>query len=109
MTASTSLYGPGQSRFARLLERREQRRPDPVARELRTRLLAGLRGAVIEVGAGDGRSFEQYPPTVERLLAVDPEPVARDATAERARAAAPLIEVAAGVAEALPAPNTSYD
>ena len=109
MTASTSLYGPGQSRFARYLERREQRRPDPVARELRRRLLVGLRGAVIEVGAGDGRSFEHYPPTVEHLLAVEPDPAARDAAAERARAAAPTIEVAAGVAEALPAPNASFD
>jgi SAM-dependent methyltransferase len=109
VTAATSLYGPGQSRFARYLERREQRRPDPVARELRTRLLAGLRGAVIEVGAGDGRSFEHYPPTVDRLLAVEPDPVAREAAAERARAAAPRVEVAAGVAEALPAPNASFD
>jgi SAM-dependent methyltransferase len=109
MNASTSLYGPRQSRFARYLERREQRRPDPVARELRTRLLAGLRGAVIEVGAGDGRSFEHYPLTVQRLLAVEPDPVARDAAAERARGAAPRIEVAAGVAEALPAPNAGFD
>ena len=109
MTASTSLYGPGQSRFARYLEHREQRRPDRVARELRRRLLVGLRGAVIEVGAGDGRSFEHYPPTVERLLAVEPDPVARNAAAERARAAAPRIDVAAGVAEALPAPNASFD
>jgi ubiquinone/menaquinone biosynthesis C-methylase UbiE len=109
MTASTSLYGPGQSRFARYLERREQRRPDLVARELRQRLLAGLRGVVIEVGAGDGRSFEHYPSTVERLLAVEPDPVARDAAAERADAAAPPIVVAAGIAEALPAPNASFD
>jgi ubiquinone/menaquinone biosynthesis C-methylase UbiE len=109
VTASTPLYGPGQSRFARYLERREQRRPDPVARELRTRLLAGLRGAVIEVGAGDGRSFEHYPATVERLLAVEPDPVARDAAAKRGRAAAPRIDVAAGVAEALPAPDASFD
>ena len=41
------LYGPQQSRFARFLERREQRRPDPGARELRRRLLAGLEGRVL--------------------------------------------------------------
>ena len=39
--SDVSLYGPEQSRFARLLERRELRRPDPVARELRRRLLSG--------------------------------------------------------------------
>jgi len=109
MTASTSLYGPGQSRFARYLERREQRRPDPVARELRKRLLAGVRGGVIEVGAGDGRSFEHYPPEVERLLAVEPDQVARDAAAGRARAAALRIDVVAGLADALPAPDASFD
>jgi ubiquinone/menaquinone biosynthesis C-methylase UbiE len=109
MTTSTALYGPHQSRFARYLERREQRRPDQVARELRQKLLAGLRGAVIEVGAGDGRSFEHYPHTVERVLAVEPDAVAREAAAERARAAAPRIEVAAGVAGALPAADASFD
>ena len=39
--SDASLYGPKQSRFARLLERRESRRPDPVASELRRRLLGG--------------------------------------------------------------------
>jgi ubiquinone/menaquinone biosynthesis C-methylase UbiE len=109
LTESASLYGPGQSRFARYLERRDQRRPDAVARELRARLLGGVRGHVIEVGAGDGRSFEHYPPEIERLLAVEPDPVARDAAVERARAAAPAIEVVAGVAEALPVPDASFD
>jgi ubiquinone/menaquinone biosynthesis C-methylase UbiE len=108
-TVATSLYGPGQSRFARYLERRELRRPDPVARELRRQLLAGLRGRVVEVGAGDGRSFEHYPPEVEHVLAVEPDPVAREAAAERARAAAVPIDVVAGVAEAVPAPNASFD
>jgi ubiquinone/menaquinone biosynthesis C-methylase UbiE len=106
---ATSLYGPGQSRFARYLERQERRRPDPVARELRKRLLAGLRGRVIEVGAGDGRSFEHYPPEVERLIAVEPDPVAREAAAERASAVAAPIEVVTGVAEALPSPDASFD
>jgi ubiquinone/menaquinone biosynthesis C-methylase UbiE len=68
-----------------------------------------VRGHVIEVGARDGRSFEHYPLEIERLLAVEPDPVARDAAVERARAAAPAIEVVAGVAEALPVPDASFD
>jgi ubiquinone/menaquinone biosynthesis C-methylase UbiE len=103
------LYGPRQSRFARYLERRELRRPDRVARELRRGLLAGLHGRVLEVGAGDGRSFEHYPPTVERLLAVEPDATARRAGAERARDAAILIELVEGVADALPAEDESFD
>jgi ubiquinone/menaquinone biosynthesis C-methylase UbiE len=103
------LYGPQQSRFARYLERREQRRPDQEARVLRRRLLAGLRGNVLEVGAGDGRSFEHYPPGVERLLAVEPDGTARAAAAERVRDAVVPIDVVAGTAEELPAEDGAFD
>ena len=109
MTRSQTLYGPRQSRFAGYLERREQRRPDPVARELRRRLLAGLRGRVLEVGSGDGRSFEHYPDTVTQLLAVEPDPTARAAATERARTAPFTIETVDGVADALPAADRSFD
>lgn len=103
------LYGPGQSRFARFIERREERHPDLVARELRRRLLAGLRGRVLEVGCGDGRSFEHYPPGVEHVLGVEPDPVARERATGRARAAAVPIEVVDGDAGELPAPDRTLD
>ena len=35
----------------------------------RSELLAGLRGRVLEVGAGDGRNFAHYPPDVSEVLA----------------------------------------
>jgi SAM-dependent methyltransferase len=104
-----SLYGPRQSRFARCLERREERRPDPVAREHRRKLLARLRGRVIEVGCGDGRAFELYPPEVEAVLAVEPDPVACAVAVERAAGAPVPIEVVCGVAEALPADDEAFD
>ena len=103
------LYGPQQSRFARYLERREQRRPDPVAHELRRRLLAGLRGRVLEVGCGDGRSFEHYPSTVEHVLAVEPDALARAEAGTRARDASVPIEVVDGVADAIPAEDGAFD
>jgi ubiquinone/menaquinone biosynthesis C-methylase UbiE len=103
------LYGSQQSRFARYLERREQRRPDPVARELRRRLLSGLRGSVIEIGCGDGRAFELYPQEVERVLAIEPDATARVVAAERAREARVPIEVVDGSADALPAADASFD
>jgi hypothetical protein len=59
--SNVSLYGP-QSELARFLEQPESRHPDPVARELGRRLLSELRGRVIEIGCGDGRAFELYPP-----------------------------------------------
>jgi SAM-dependent methyltransferase len=108
-SSGSTLYGPQQSRFARFLERREQRRPDPGARELRRSLLAGLRGRVLEVGSGDGRSFEHYPASVASLLAVEPDPTARESAVERARAVAVPIEIVDGVAERLPAEDGSFD
>jgi ubiquinone/menaquinone biosynthesis C-methylase UbiE len=107
--SDASLYGPRQSRFARVLERRELRRPDPIARELRRRLLSGLRGRVIEIGCGDGRAFELYPSEVEAVLAIEPDPVARAIAADRATAAVVPIEVVDGSAERLPAPDRAFD
>jgi ubiquinone/menaquinone biosynthesis C-methylase UbiE len=109
MSTRTPLYGPQQSRFARYLEGREQRKPDLEARELRRRALAGLRGRVIEVGSGDGRAFEHYPADVERVLAVEPDPTARAAAAERARATEVHIDIVDGDAAALPAEEGSFD
>jgi SAM-dependent methyltransferase len=105
----TPLYGPSQSRFARLLERREERRPDEAARALRRRLLRGLSGRVVEIGCGDGRAFELYPPEVDAVLAVEPDPTARAAAGERAAAAAVPVEVAEGFAERLPAGDGAFD
>jgi ubiquinone/menaquinone biosynthesis C-methylase UbiE len=103
------LYGSRQSRFARYLEWREQRRPDPVARELRRWLLADIRGRVLEIGCGDGRAFELYPATVERVVAIEPDPVARALALERARSAAVPIEVRDGTATDLPVADGSFD
>ena len=79
------------------------------AAEHRHRLLAGLSGRVIEVGAGHGLNFGHYPPTVEGVLAVEPEPYLRGRAAERARHSAVPIRVVAGVAEHLPAPEDAFD
>ena len=107
--SDASLYGPKQSRFARLLEARELRRPDPVAQALRRRLLSGLHGHVLEIGCGDGRAFGLYPPEVTAVLAVEPDPVARAIAEDRARAAIVPIEVVGGSAERLPARDHAFD
>jgi ubiquinone/menaquinone biosynthesis C-methylase UbiE len=109
VTSLPPLYGSEQSRFARYLERRETRDPDAVALELRRRLLAGLRGRVLEVGCGDGRNFQHYPPAVSRVLALEPDPNARAVAAERADEARVPIEVVEGLASPLPAGDASFD
>jgi SAM-dependent methyltransferase len=109
MSTGAPLYRPQQTRFARCLERREERHPDPVSRDLRRRLLTGLRGRIVEVGCGDGRAFEHYPPDVTGVLAVEPDPIARAAAAERAEDAQVPIEVVDGTAESLPAEDGGFD
>jgi ubiquinone/menaquinone biosynthesis C-methylase UbiE len=64
---------------------------------------------VIEVGAGNGLNFGLYPPTVDRVLAVEPEALLRQAALEAAAEAPVEIEVVDGVAGALPAADASQD
>ena len=64
---------------------------------------------MLELGCGDGRTFEHYSAGVEQVVAVEPDPVARAAAAECARAASVPIEVVAGDAASLPATDDSFD
>lgn len=77
--------------------------------EQRDLLLAGLAGQVIEVGAGNGLNFSHYPPQVDRVLAIEPDPHLR-ALAEQSANHAPVpVEVVAGVADRLPADDAAFD
>jgi len=100
---------PARSILARHLARREARRPDPVVEGHRRRLLAGLRGSVLEIGCGEGRNFRHYPPGVRRVVAVEPDPEARAAAARAAADAGVHPEIIAGVAEALPVRSGAFD
>src|SRR2546422_8833957 len=77
--------------------------------DLRRRLLAGLTGRVIEVGAGNGLNFAHYPPEVTGVLAVEPEPHLRRIAQRSAVRAAVPVEVVDGVADHLPADDASFD
>jgi ubiquinone/menaquinone biosynthesis C-methylase UbiE len=75
----------------------------------RDRLLAGLSGRVIEVGAGNGLNFAHYPAEVTAVLAVEPEPYLREAARRSAGSAAVPIEVVDGIAGELPAGDGTFD
>ena len=77
--------------------------------EHRNRLLTGLSGRVIEVGAGDGANFAYYPAAVNQVLAVEPEPYLRAKAQVRAGQVAVPVEVVAGTAERLPTDDQSVD
>ena len=75
----------------------------------RRRLLAGLTGQVLEVGAGNGLNFPHYPVTVTEVLAIEPEPYLRHLALAAARQAPVPIRVVDGTAESLPAPGGAVD
>jgi ubiquinone/menaquinone biosynthesis C-methylase UbiE len=75
----------------------------------RTRLLAGLCGMVIEIGAGNGLNFSHYPSTVTRVLAIEPDSTLRRHAQQAAQRAPVPVEVMAGHADALPAPDRAFD
>ncbi|MGW0476304.1 class I SAM-dependent methyltransferase [Streptomyces coeruleorubidus] len=77
--------------------------------EHRKRLLSGLSGEVIEIGAGNGLNLPHYPGKVTRLLALEPEPRLRAAAERRARTVTVPVEVVDGRAEQLPAEDASFD
>jgi ubiquinone/menaquinone biosynthesis C-methylase UbiE len=94
--------------FARVYAR-VGHRMDAVIGDHRRRLLAGLSGRVLEVGAGNGLNFPHYPATVTEVLAIEPEPYLRRRALAAARQAPVPIRVVDGTAEALPAPDATVD
>lgn len=72
-------------------------------------MLAGLSGRVLEVGAGNGVNFGHYPPAVEEVVALEPEPYMR-ARARQAAAKVPVnVSVVAGVASPMPFESAIFD
>ncbi|MYQ44742.1 methyltransferase domain-containing protein [Streptomyces sp. SID4985] len=76
---------------------------------LRERLLAGLSGRVIEIGAGNGLNFARYPAAVSEVVAIEPEPLLRRLALQAALRADVPVDVVPGTAEALPVKSESFD
>ncbi len=63
-------------------------------RVLRRENLAGLSGRVLEIGAGVGTNFANYPQAVQQVVAVEPEPrLAAHARAAAAAAPVPVVVI----------------
>ncbi len=77
--------------------------------EHRERLLAGLTGRVVELGAGTGANFAHYPAGVVEVLAVEPEPHLRELAVRAAERAPVRVVVVDGTAEHVPAADGAFD
>ena len=94
--------------FARLFAWGASNAP-PEQTEHRRRLLEGLSGRVIEVGAGNGLNFPHYPSAVTEVVAVEPEPYLRTKAQDAAARAPVPIRMVDGIADALPAADGEFD
>ncbi len=94
--------------FARFFTRLSQAMEREVGGH-RDRLLSGLTGRVLEVGAGNGMNFRHYPREVEEVVAIEPEPYLRARAFEAARSAPVGVRVLDAVAEELPFEDASFD
>src|SRR3954447_17206912 len=95
--------------FARLWRRVSARAERHGQGEHRDRMLAGLHGRVIEIGAGTGLNFAHYPDSVTEVVAVEPEVNLR-ADAEAAAADAGLkVSVVSRLGDELPFVDGSFD
>ncbi|HET6921041.1 MAG TPA: class I SAM-dependent methyltransferase [Jiangellaceae bacterium] len=95
--------------FARFYQRCSHVAEAKGASEYRDRLLAGLRGRVIEVGAGNGLNFLHYPRTVTEVVAVEPESFLRSRAEEAARSVSVPMTIIDGTADALPVSDAAFD
>ena len=106
MSGATDIKRP---RFARAYPNAASRADRRGATQHRRRLLAGLSGRVVELGAGDGRNFALYPTTVAEVIAIEPEPSLRAAAEAAAQHADVTVNVRAGTAERLPLDDRELD
>ncbi|WP_405709990.1 MULTISPECIES: class I SAM-dependent methyltransferase [unclassified Streptomyces] len=76
---------------------------------VRSELLAGMSGRVIEIGAGNGLNFAHYPPAVSEVVAIEPERILRRLAVRSALRAGLPVDVVPGAAEALPVKSEAFD
>jgi ubiquinone/menaquinone biosynthesis C-methylase UbiE len=76
--------------------------------ERRRRLLAGARGAVLEIGGGTGANLAHYR-NVDRVTIAEPDRFMRNRIGPKLEEARVPVQVSAAGAEALPYPDGSFD
>jgi len=109
MTTTETATDLRRTQFARMYLRNSKTAEMRGATEHRRRLLAGLRGRVVEVGAGHGLNFAHYPSAVTEVIAIEPEPTLRAAAEHAASTNTVPVRVLPGLADHLPMADAGVD
>ncbi|MEV1176723.1 class I SAM-dependent methyltransferase [Nonomuraea sp. NPDC049784] len=75
----------------------------------RRRLLAGLSGQVLEIGAGDGVKLSCYPSSVDEIVLVEPDPFLRAAAKNVAARVSTPVQIVDGSLRHLPVEDASCE
>jgi ubiquinone/menaquinone biosynthesis C-methylase UbiE len=95
--------------FAALYDRGFKAAEKGGLREMRRELLVEAGGRVLELGAGTGLNLDLYPPAVEELVLLEPDPHMAKRLRETVEASPRQPSVSEAPAEQLPFPDASFD
>lgn len=87
---------------------RFSRRYTALTGERKLILFKGIRGSILEIGAGTGVNFAYFPAGV-RWVGVDPNPQSLGYIREAARQSGHAVDFRVATAESLPFPDASFD
>ena len=82
---------------------------DPRMAKLRSEVLAGVSGEVLEIGFGTGLNLAHYPSGLHRLMTADPNPGMSRLARRRIAASGIAVDHRASGGEALPFENETFD
>jgi len=82
---------------------------DPALQQIRADAVRDARGRVLEIGFGSGLNLPHYPPSVQSVVAVEPNGGMHARARPRIAASRVPVEVIAGVAERLPLADGGFD
>lgn len=95
--------------WARLFARQAEDAEEKGVCEQRARLLEGLSGRVLEIGAGTGLNLPHYPASVAEVVATEPERYLAELAQARADRAVRPVTVIPSAAESLPFEDGEFD
>jgi ubiquinone/menaquinone biosynthesis C-methylase UbiE len=81
----------------------------PATRQSRAQVCTGLTGEVVEIGFGSGLNVPHYPPTVDRVRAVEPSALAVRLADERLGETSVPVEIVGLDGQRLDLPDETFD